>query len=250
MSFSYENGLSGIRINNHDLSEFSCKLLSTYTIGACQVETDMFQGKNRSSLLLLDQTFGAMEIVLPLEFWGESRQDTMEKWSSFCKAVSGKAELDLGDGFLYACVLKDLGTPAFITDGWLAADVTLSGLRQKPQVTISTQTDFGSSVYCESTFPRTDCVVRLPKALLGGADQVSVELGDQIWTLSTTFSGTKDLVLDGVSKIFRLGSRNVTAQMEWEDFPYLVPGSNHVAVFINTVGITRGVEIKYRPTFL
>ena len=68
--------------------------------------------------------------------------------------------------------------------------------------------------------------------------------------LSTTFSGTKDLVLDGVSKIFRLGSRNVTAKMEWEDFPYLVPGSNHVAVFINTVGITRGVEIKYRPTFL
>ena len=87
MSFSYENGLSGIRINNHDLSEFSCKLLSTYTIGACHVETDMFQGKNRSSLLLLDQTFGAMEIVLPLEFWGESRQDTMEKWSRFCRTA-------------------------------------------------------------------------------------------------------------------------------------------------------------------
>ena len=189
-----------------------------------------------------------------------------------CKAMSKEARIDCclglamvvllaivlvsGGSLMHARMAEGLifddtvGTPAFITDGWLAADVTLSGLRQKPQVTISTQTDFGSSVYCESTFPRTDCVVRLPKALLGGANQVSVELGDQIWTLSTTFSGTKDLVLDGVSKIFRLGSRNVTAKMEWEDFPYLVPGSNHVAVFINTVGITRGVEIKYRPTFL
>ena len=250
MAFQYANGKSGITVNGRDLSEFSCKLQSAYTIGACQVETGLFQGKNRSSLLLLDQTFGAMEIVLPLEFWGLSRQDTMQKWSAFCAAVRGQVELDLGDGFRYVCVVQDLGRPAFITDGWLAADVTLAGLRQKAQVTISTQTDIGSAIYCESTFPRTDCVIRLPRALLGGAEQVAVELGDNVWFLTTTFNGSEDLVLDGVHKIYLLGGRNVTAQMDWEDFPYLVPGSNPVSVYINTIAVTRGVEITYRPTLL
>ena len=250
MAFSYSGGTSGIRINGRDLSEFSCKLQSAYTIGACSVGTDLFQGRNRSSILLLDQTFGAMEIILPLEFWGASRQDTMEKWSEFCRAATGRVELDLGDGFLYASVLKDLGAPAFITDGWLSADVTFTGLRQKEEVTVSTQSDIGAGVVCQSTFPRTDCVIRLPQALLNGASQVAVELGDQSWFLTMPFTGNQDLVLDGVNKIFLLGGQNVTAQMDWEDFPYLVPGHNSVAVFINTVGVTRGVEIKYRPTFL
>lgn len=250
MAFQYANGQSGITVNGRDLSAFSCKLQSAYTIGACQVETELFQGKNRSTLLLLDQTFGAMEIVLPLEFWGLSRQDTMEKWSAFCGAVSGKVELDLGDGFLYACAVKDLGRPAFITDGWLAADVTLAGFRQKAQVTISAQTDFGAAIYCASTFPRTDCVITLPQALLGGAEQVAVELGSNQWFLNAAFTGTQDLVLDGVNKIFLLGGQNVTEQMDWEDFPYLVPGNNAVAVYINTIGVTQGVEITYRPTFL
>ena len=189
MAFSYSGGTSGIRINGRDLSEFSCKLQSAYTIGACSVGTDLFQGRNRSSILLLD-------------------------------------------------------------GGWLSADVTFTGLRQKEEVTVSTQSDIGAGVVCQSTFPRTDCVIRLPRALLNGASQVAVELGDQSWFLTMPFTGNQDLVLDGVNKIFLLGGQNVTAQMDWEDFPYLVPGHNSVAVFINTVGVTRGVEIKYRPTFL
>ena len=57
MSFLYPGGTAGITIGGHDLSEFSAKLLSTYTMGACGVEGATFQGRNRSSLLLLDHGF-------------------------------------------------------------------------------------------------------------------------------------------------------------------------------------------------
>lgn len=250
MAFQYPNGGSGITVNGHDLQEFSAKLLTEYRLGACQVTSDTFQGTSRSTMLLLNQTYGTMELVLPLEFWGQSRGDTVGCWSRFCRAVTGQVELDLGDGFRYACCVTDLGEPQWISDGWMSVDVTLRGLRQKAPVTISAETAIGASVFCESTYPRTDCVLTIPKALLAGATQVSVVLGANKWHLNMAFTDEAELVLDGVNKEFLLNGENVTAQMSWEDFPYLVPGSNRIAVYINTIGVTRGITLTYRPTFL
>lgn len=250
MAFCYPGGSSGITVNGHDLSEFSAKLLSDYELGACAVTSDVFQGTSRSTMLLLSQSFGAMELVLPLEFWGVSREDTVACWSRFCAAVSGKVELDLGDGYLYACCVTNLGQPQWICDGWMSVDVTFQGLRQKPQVTISAASTLGATISCQSTFPRTDCVIRIPKAVLGGATQAQVVLGKNKWLLNMSFSAEAELVLDGVNKVFLLDGQNVTAQMDWEDFPYLVPGENPFGVYINTIRITRGVELTYRPTFL
>lgn len=248
MAFFNQN--TGIQVNGHDLAEFSARLLSSYQMGACKLTTDTFQGASRSTLLLLNQNFGAMEIVLPLEFWGLSRRDTVAKWSKFCHMVTGAVELDLKDGYIYACCVTDFGKPAWISDEWMSVDVTFQGLRQKPAVTISAESTIGASVSCESTFPRTDCVVRLPNAILKGAELVHVILGDNEWFLRMEFPSPAELVLDGVHKIFKLNGANITAQMQWEDFPYLVPGENKVGVYINTIGVTRGVELTYRPTFL
>ena len=88
------------------------------------------------------------------------------------------------------------------------------------------------------------------QALIKGASRVSLELGDNSWYLAREFTANEDLVLDGVNKIFLLGGKNITGEMTWEDFPYLTPGENHVGIYINTIGVTRGVEIRYRPTFL
>ena len=250
MGFFYPAGRSGVTVNGTDLSAYSCKLQSACGFGACQVDSETFQGKNRSTLLLLDQTFGPLEITLPLEFWGSSRRDTADKWTAFCQALTGRVELDPGDGYVYACVASDLGTPAWITDQWLQADVTLRGFRQRPEVTVSAETDIGALIYCQSTFPRTDCVITLPPTILTGASMVSVRLGDNQWLLRRNFTGAHTLVLDGVYKRFLLSGENVTGEMEWEDFPYLVPGENPIGVFIDSVGVTRGVELKYRPTFL
>lgn len=64
------------------------------------------------------------------------------------------------------------------------------------------------------------------------------------------FPAPAELVLDGVRKIFTLNGENITARMQWEDFPYLVPGENSIGVYINAIGVTRGVELTYWPTFL
>ena len=250
MSFLYPNRNSGITIAGHDLSEFSAKLQTAYTMGSPALTTSTFQGRSRSTLLLLDQTFGPLEIVLPLEFWGSSRSDTVSKWTRFLQAASGKVLLDLGDGYEYAVCATDFGKPIFLSDGYFTVDVTFQGFRQRPEIVISAQTDIGSAITCPSTFPRTDCKITFPKALLGGAKQVSVTLGNNSWYLKTTFTGAQDFVLDGVNKIFLLGGQNVTAQMTWEDFPYLTPGENPISVYVNTVGVTRGVEISFRPTYL
>lgn len=250
MAFVYPAGGTGITVNGMDLQQFSAKLLSGYQPGATALTTDTFQGASRSTVLLLSQEFGALELVLPLEFWGLSRRDTMEKWSRFCQAMSGPVELDLKDGYIYAGCATDFGTPAWIRDGWMAVDVKFRAMRQKPEITVSTETNFGAGIICESTFPRTDCIIRVPSALLGGAKLVSVRLGENEWFLSANFPSKAELVLDGVQKIFTMNGKNVTAQMEWEDFPYLVPGENSVALFIDTAGFTRGMELRYRPTFL
>lgn len=250
MAFLYSGGSSGITVNGHDLSEFSAKLLTAYRLGACEITSDTFQGTSRSTMLLLSQTYGTMEVVLPLEFWGTSRADTVACWSRFCGAVTGTVELDLGDGFLYACCVTDLGDPQWISDGWMSVDVTFRGLRQKPQVTISAASTIGAAIQCASTFPRTDCTITIPKALLAGATQAQVVLGQNKWLLNMNFSSEAELVLDGVNKVFLLNGENVTAQMDWEDFPYLVPGENPIGVYINTLGVTQGIELTYRPTFL
>lgn len=250
MAFIYPNNGSGIRVNGHDLAEFSAKLLTDYYLGACEITSDVFQGTSRSTVLLLGQTYGTMEVVLPLEFWGSSRGDTVACWSRFCGVVTGAVELDLGDGFLYACCVTDLGQPQWICDGWMSVDVTFRGLRQKPQVTISATSAFGTAIQCASTFPRTDCTITIPKLLLAGATQAEVVLGRNRWLLNMDFSSQAELVLDGVNKVFLLNGENVTAQMDWEDFPYLVPGENPIGVYINTLGVTQGIELTYRPTFL
>ena len=250
MAFSYPSGTAGVTIGGRDLSEFSAKLLSAYTLGACGVETDVFQGKNRSSLLLLNQTFGALKLVLPLEFWGQDRADAAAKWSAFCAAASGQVELDLGDGYIYPACVTDFGTPAWITEGYFAVDVTFRAMRQKPTEILTVATDPRASVHCSSTFPRTDCILTLPQALLGGADEVQVVLGENRWGFREDFTGAQTLVLDGVNKTFLLDGKVITPRANWEDFPYLVPGDNRVEVLVNTIGVTVEAVIQYRPTFL
>ncbi len=240
----------GINIAGCDLREFSARLQTGYTMGACQLTTDTFQGTDRSSLLLLCQSCGTMELVLPLEFLGTDRRETVAGWSRFCQAVQGAFDMDLGDGYLYHCVVTDLGRPAWIAEGWLTTDVTLQALRQLSEVTISTRSTADASVYCSSTYPKTDCVITISGAVLTGAEQVSVVLGENSWYLNTAFSGTADLILDGVNKRFLLDGENVAARMDWQDFPYLVPGENPMVVAVNAIGITNGVTIAYRPTFL
>lgn len=248
MGFLYGDGNSGITVNGRDLAEFSAKLLTEYGLGVCGVETETFQGSGRSSVYLLGQKASPMEILLPLEFWGEDRADTVKKWSRFCGNLMGKVELDLQDGFIYHCWAAELGQPLWITDEWMSVEVKLKGMRHRETVSLTVETAEDAVVECVSTFPKTDCVVSL--TVPEGTTGVSLSLGEQVWSYGGTVSAEAELVLNGVDKCFTLGGENIAGQLEWEDFPYLVPGENLTEVYFGGQKVTGRVTVTYRPTFL
>jgi len=60
-----------------------------------------------------------------------------------------------------------------------------------------------------------------------------------------------DIVIDGVNKIFTVGSKNVGSLMLWTDFPYLVPGENVLRLSVEGVVVgKKSAQISYTPTFL
>ena len=248
MSFSYPRGSSGVFVGGRDLMEFSAKLQTGYTMGASAVETETLQGRDRGSQILLSQRFGPTEIVLPLEFWGRDRQDTVWKWTDFCRTVSGETELDLGDGFQYTCTVTDLGEPVWLSDSWLSADVTLRGFRRLPRVRLRPEELGDGTVRCAGTFPRTGCVITVPADRLAGAESVEVRLGDRLWRLEGPFSG--DLVLDGENLAFTLGGVPVADKLTWDAFPFLTPGENHLQVFLDGTETAGAAALSYRPAFL
>ena len=248
MSFFYPKGGSGVFVGGRDLMEFSAKLQTGYTMGSSALETETLQSLDRGSQVLLSQRFGPTEIVLPLEFWGQDRQDTVWKWTDFCRTVSGEVEVDLGDGFQYACTVTDLGEPVWLSDSWLSADVTLRGFRHLPRVTLSPEELGEGRVLCQGTFPRTGCVITVPGDRLQGANLVEVRLAGRSWRLEGPFSG--DLTLDGERLAFTLGGAPVADKLTWDAFPYLEPGENRLQVFLDGTETAGAAGLSYRPAFL
>lgn len=246
--FNYPENTAYVTVGGVDLSVYNAKLSTNYTVSGCELDVDVFQGRNRSSLLPLAQNFKPLKIVLPIDFWGRTKVVTVASISSFNKAVSGKFELDLGDGFKYTCICTEFGTPEWITDQLCTTNYTFLGMRHTAKVTISESTTIGASVECASTFPKTDCIITLPFKQMGGATSIQVRLGENTWGISGEM--TADIVLDGVNKIYTMGGKNITANVLWTDFPYLVPGSNAISLGINGVSVTKGMRVEYYPTYL
>ena len=62
-----------MEINGKDISTFSARLMRGFTIGAATVETTYFQGRNRTSFNLIDQTYGMKPFEFGLQFEGDNR---------------------------------------------------------------------------------------------------------------------------------------------------------------------------------
>ena len=90
--------------------------------------------------------------------------------------------------------------------------------------------------YCISTVPETDCILSVTVSeaadtyALGGATFLDVQAGEQ-------------LVFDGINKrILRNGAPGA-ANVEWINFPSVVPGENSFTAL-------DPVTVQYYPTYL
>lgn len=232
------------------LSEFDAKMQSYPEISSCAVDTSVFQGANRSSLLLLHNRRGLRQMRCVIDFIGEDNARRTERQSAFEALFLGAepVQIDIGDGFFYNAVLNDISPPK--TEGELITTVEYEFYvtRHKQEITALAQGE-NYKLYCISNVRRTDCIIRLPYIGMGEAHDIEVKLNGLNWIYAPTL--TDDLILDGVHKIFLHGSTNVTSDILWTDFPYLVPGENSLSLFINGVVLFgKFFQVTYTPTFL
>lgn len=220
-----------MEINGIDESAFSAHLLRDYKISSVSVDSEYWQGRNRSSYNLLTQKYGLKEIDLPVMFDGANREKVSLNKSRFDLALWGKVEIYLPNGFWYTCILDSAGELEFDGEEHGRASYKLKGMQHKAMVTVKSAT-----FSCSSTVPFTDCIVS------GTTTGTSGSIG------SITFSGVtsgKTIVVDGINKRFLYDGANAAQKFVWVNFPSLVPGENTII----TTGLS-GVEIQYDPTFM
>lgn len=239
-----------VMIAGRELSEFCAKMQSYPEISACEVDTGIFQGVNRSSMQLLHNRRGVRYMDCKIDFFGDNYERTLHQ-SEFEALFLGTEPvvIDIGDGFWYRAILTEIGDT--FTERELIATV-----EYRFQVTrhrgsqITTQViPNDAQIFCQSNVARTDCIIRILYANLGGAKQTVIHLNGLAWSYAPTLTG--DIILDGVNKTFTVAGKNATSNIIWEDFPFLVPGKNTLRVGVNGVVVSnKSAEIIYTPTFL
>lgn len=220
-----------MEINGIDESAYSAHLLRDYKITALPVESEYWQGRNRSSFNLLTQKYGLKKLSLPVAFDGANREKVTLNKSRFDSALWGKVEIYLPNGFFYTCILDSAGELEYDGEEHGRASYELIGMQHKARVTVKS-----STFSCSSTVPFTDCIIT------GTTTGTSGSIG------AITFSGLtsgKVVVVDGINKRFLYDGAPDAQDFVWINFPYLVPGENTIL----TTGLS-GVEIQYDPTFM
>lgn len=245
---------AGVFVNGHALSEFGAKLVTNYPLSGYEIANTYHQGIDRNSFVLFRQTHGLLSITLPLDFYGSSKMDTMEKMTAFASQCEGQVELNLSDGFAYTCMLEEIGATSWANDEICSVDYSFIGIKHKPPIYISGATPL--LLYNAATWPRNDCRIIIKNFKITTDTPVVISLSHdgstylswQIDTSSGLYAGG-DLVLDGIDKRNLYNAGNVPSNtMVWTDYPYLMPGKNIITV--SGALTTADVELYYIPTYL
>nr|DAT26651.1 MAG TPA: hypothetical protein [Caudoviricetes sp.] len=241
--------------NGVGLDLFRAKMQSYPVISSCEVDTEVFQGVNRSSFQLLKNRRGARTMVLTIDFFGTNPERTRNQSALEALLLGGVSEIDIGDGCFYRAVLVKTGDPETLGECVTSVVYTFRATRHTRQIVTAVEPN-GKPLLCVSNVPQTDCEILLSKEKWSGGTSILITLNTvQRWSLAEEITG--DLLLDGVNKRFlRKKSdgawENITSKMEWTDFPYLVPGENALGISIDGGPSLPGryAQISYTPTYL
>lgn len=226
-------------VNGKPLATYGGASLLDFSIGETAVKPAVFQGVNRSSWNLLKNIYTMREIRLTIVFEAEDLRQAKLNRSALNGVLFEKAELFIPyDGFHYTVYCTGTGTETTIGIGEKTAQIkseyTFSGLRHDELKTVSIKPN--GSVYCLSTVPLTDC--RLTATVgkssasytLGGATFQNVSAGDV-------------LVFDGIDGKITKNGNNYAANVNWINFPALIPGTN-------VIPCADAVIVQYSPTYI
>lgn len=250
----------GVYINNRDIGDFGAKLQTDYSISGASLENTTNRIPSRSSALLLRQDFGPLTITLPLDILGEDKAQVMDNLAALLAQLTGTYEVNLSDGYAYACTLSEVGETAWACDELCSVDIIMTGYRHKEPVTVQTPTAT-LRVYNPGTWPLTDCVLTIKNLKASGSGTVNIAItGIDIgrrnlliqWSIdpsSGLYAAGGDLVLDGQQKrnLYNNGAPP-SGSLSWTDYPHLVPGWNTIT--ITGAASIDGLQVDFTPTYL
>jgi hypothetical protein len=246
-----------VTVGGRDLAEFGAKMQSWPEITACDMDTGIFQGAGRNTMHLLQQRRGARRFVCRIDFYGQTPREWTANISAFSALVgAGELEIDIGDGYLYQAILLAEGAPAVTGEIVATVEYQFQAVRHWPaeQLQISVAAASSTTLICHSNYPLTDCRVELPlTSALSNLNGILLIINDKSWAYPQKPTG--NIVLDGIRKVYTMGSTIISTTLRWTDFPALRPGKNEISLYEELSSGEGGrvdtpVHIRYTPTFL
>lgn len=235
-------------IAGHLISEFDAKMQSYPVITSAQPEVELFQGTRRSTVQPLSNRRGPMYMEFTLDFWGANSNRQANR-TTFEGLLIGPdlVWINILDGYFYHGMCVEIGDPVTLSELVTSVRYRFRVTRHWPEVTVdfNSSKDFNNAGNVE----RTDCILTIHPIPVGAPIINSViTLNGLTWGYAPELTG--DLILDGVHKTFTVGGVDVSTTIEWTDFPYLVPGANHVAISFDGIFYNFPCTIVYLPTFM
>lgn len=213
-----------------------------------------FQGRQRSTLFVLNNQTTAMLMRCKIDFSGSYEDRTMGQ-SAFEALFQGMdpVKIDVLDGFWYNAVLLSANPSATSHDAMTTVEYEFRVTRHKDPVTV--QMNRVNNIHCISNVDRTDCIITIAAGFFGGEVdeglQLELYLNGYCWVIQGSDNPNKEaIILDGVNKRFLIGSANAAQKIYWTDFPYLIPGENQLRVAVSGIpGVSFLGSVEYTPTF-
>lgn len=217
--------------NGKPIEKYHGKLKDGWQVKGVEI-TDISYShmRNRSTLQYHDTELGLKKITFTVDFTGPDEHTIVLRKSLFDAEICGKSEIVLPDGFMYSAVCTVLGEEVFHGRELIEAAYELFGIRHGPYQKVT-----GNTVYCESTLPKTDCILTVTVK----KTQSNYKVGSV--TFPAVSVGEK-LCVDGITKRILVNGVPAAQLAEWLEFPYLVPG-------INNITCPDTVTVEYYPAY-
>ena len=117
--------MEGIYIGGRSIRTFGAKLRTDYTISGASPSRTLRREPRTGSFSLLDTGWGLLTLKLPMDFYGGSRGEIAWNMAGLRGLLQKETEIDLGDGFLYRCVLTAAGSESWTGEVLCSQELTL-----------------------------------------------------------------------------------------------------------------------------
>lgn len=237
-----------ISFGQRRLSEFDAHILTSVSVAPIQPDTEVFVGIGRSTQQVIkNRRSAARQMTIMVDFHG-NLSTAIRHESEFEGLFVGADPVlvDIGDGFLYDCVLTNASQAEGVPEVCVSMIYTFSAVRRGEDKTISFTAE-RKQYHCESTFPITDCSITIHN-FRGYDEYVEININNLRFGFPNGISG--DLVIDGINKIILDDGENITNSVTWTNFPFLIPGENVFFGFAGSYPTPIDVTLKYHPVYM